>query len=100
MNVSTEQLILDLHISRNDVGVYTWTAMHAGTEVFDHWDEPEISIEACLLAASNGMPENAIVWVRYRGIPIKAYRGDILNNEAATVADAVVAMYADLVDQR
>jgi protein-tyrosine-phosphatase len=44
------------------------------------------------------MPENAIASVRYRGIPIRAYRAAVLATEAATAAKAIVALYADLVD--
>lgn len=100
MSAAFEQLILELHISRSDVGVYTWTTIQSGAEPFDEWDEPENSIEACLSAASKGIPENAVVAVRYRGIPIKSYRGEILSQDAPTVANTIVAMYAELVDQR
>jgi hypothetical protein len=97
MNDSTEQLILELRISRNDVGVYTWTTFHSGNEIFDEWQEPESSIEGCLLVASTNMPEDAIVFIWYRGVPMKAFRGVALHNEGPLIAEAVVAMYAELV---
>ncbi len=97
MNDSTEQLILELRISRNEAGVYTWTIFHSGNEIFHEWQAPENSIEGCLLEASKNMPEDAIVSIWYRGVPMKAVRSAAMHKEALLIAEAVVAMYAELV---
>lgn len=89
--------ILELSITQNASGVYTWVlSAHGRGEPLDAWSEPENSIESCLVIASAGAPDNTLISVTYRGFPMGTWRRDHLTDFADTAADRIVADYASL----
>jgi hypothetical protein len=91
MNDAAEKLIVALHISRNASSVYTWVTVLPSSEVLDEWAAPESGIEACLTAASASLADNCVVLIWYRGVPIRSWPSNDLQERVAVVAEIIVA---------